>query len=60
MKVLRLTNSNDIWPLVPEELRGGDYLLPDEVHANVAGQRISGELEGKLIAEAWLAAHARE
>ncbi|MBI5948488.1 MAG: SGNH/GDSL hydrolase family protein [Chloroflexi bacterium] len=33
-----------------------DLLLPDEVHENAKGARIFGELEGRAVAEAWLAA----
>ncbi len=36
-----------------------DLLLPDEVHENAAGSRVYGEIEGRAIAEAWLAAARR-
>jgi hypothetical protein len=32
------------------------HLAPDGFHTGVVGQRVQGELEGKLITEAWLAA----
>jgi hypothetical protein len=34
-------------------------LIGDDVHSNIEGARIFGELEGRGIAEAWLAATAR-
>ncbi|MEO6043642.1 MAG: SGNH/GDSL hydrolase family protein [Tepidiformaceae bacterium] len=34
-------------------------LMPDQVHSTEKGHRIAGEFEGKMIAEAWLAAKAR-
>ncbi|MBI2766003.1 MAG: SGNH/GDSL hydrolase family protein [Chloroflexi bacterium] len=35
-----------------------DHLAGDDAHTNEAGQRAQGEIEGRLIAEAWLAAMA--
>jgi hypothetical protein len=36
------------------------FLRADELHEGAEGQRLYGELEGRLIAEAWLASSGQK